>query len=33
MTMSRSSPVMREASVKSEIVDAARSRFMGWRGC
>ena len=28
-TMSRTRPVMRDASVKSEIVDAARSRFMG----
>src|SRR5436190_13811925 len=28
MTTSRNKPLMREASVKSEIVDAARSRFM-----
>ena len=32
MTMSRTRPVTRDASVKSEIVDAARSRFMGGTG-
>src|SRR4029078_12975940 len=31
MTTSRTRPVTRDASVKSEIVDAARSRFM-WEG-
>ena len=31
-TMSRTRPVTRDASVKSEIVDAARSRFMGRDG-